>query len=231
MMSLRAECDAVSLQTVIPGQCRARGATIEVQIIELLNLGWLAGRGYNIVAVRVPVTLMTSTGERDYVFTPVLWESEADPVLTGREELGSPKLFANIPAPRRLAQGFAGSASWDGFCFFDWSADDLNPKDGAPEVSAPNLLYKYFPRTGAWSTPDVAHFTTAVPGQHPPAMLLEHRVGHGRFAFHHARWEDMPTQFSFVNRLADLPISGVAQAVFTYSDGIADLRAQAILDI
>ena len=225
-ISLKAEVDIAALKAIVPPLCEVREALLEVQVIQLLNLGWLAGRGYNIVAVRVPVSYKT----KPYTFTPVLWESEADPVLTGREELGSPKLFANIPKPRRLHDGYAGTASWDGFCFFDYAASDLVAADGQPAPAAQNLLYKYFPRTGDWDQPEVSQFTIAVPGEHPPVALLKHKTGSGRFAFNEARWEDMPTQYSFVNALASLPIAKTATVTVTKIDGIADLRAQRILE-
>jgi hypothetical protein len=44
-------------------------------------------------------------GERDEVtgrFLAVMWENLADPIITGRGEIGQPKLFARDP---RLATG------------------------------------------------------------------------------------------------------------------------------
>lgn len=230
-VSFQVEADAEGLRAAIPKQCTLRAARLEVQVIRLLNLGWLAGRGYNIVAVRIPVTLHHAGVATDYSFTPVLWESAADPVLTGREELGSPKLYAEIPDYRRLDDTLAGHAAWDGFRFFEYSASGLAAAEPAFAVPVvPNLLYKYFPRTGLWGTADVAAFTVSVPGEHPPVRLVEREEGTGHFAFNRPRWEDMPTQFGFVDRLADIRCSDTARVLRTFTDGIADLRAQSTID-
>ena len=56
----------------------------------LTEIEWLAGRGYNIVSITLPASF---NGKQDHVtgdFMPVLWENLADPIITGREELGFP---------------------------------------------------------------------------------------------------------------------------------------------
>ena len=83
------------------------------------NLPWLAGRGYNVVTCNVPVTY---TGTRETVrgqYQLAIWESHADPILCGREQLGYSKLYAEIEDLHAF-QGVASAAlsSWG---FVSWS--------------------------------------------------------------------------------------------------------------
>ena len=94
-------------------------------------------------------------------FVPVLWESMADPILTGREELGWPKIFADIPAPVHEAGRWRASASWEGFTFLDIAAGDFVA--GAECPAAPMMFHKYVPRTGEWGEAEIDYFTVTAP--------------------------------------------------------------------
>ena len=210
-VSVSALSDADALSALLPEGCELDGAPLlTARITRLYDIGWLAGRSYNIVQVTVPVTFRH---ERDLLhasFMPVLWESLADPILTGRDELGHPKLWAEIPDPSVASQSetekrISGTASWLGFKFFDLKTESLQQAP-LPQAGGPSrvLTAKYVPRTGAWGEADVDYLTVGTAG--PPAEILEHRQGTGRFAFQPARWEDMPTQYHVVSVLADLPL-------------------------
>jgi hypothetical protein len=229
-ISVTALSDAKALAQLLPPQCRLNGEPLFTAVVMRQdNLGWLAGRGYNIVALRIPVICKTAQGDEAFNFTPVLWENMADPILTGREELGSPKLFANIPHPLVRGAGYECSADWDGFRFFDLQVQSLQNAGSPPPPAPPLLLYRYFSRTGDWERPDVAQLTRSHPGGAPPPCIHFHRVGSGHFRFHHARWEDMPTQYSFINVLADLPILEYRGARAVSMSKIPDIAAQEII--
>lgn len=231
VLAIPATSTVEALNRLLPERCSLLGEPIlEAVVMCQKNLGWLAGRGYNIVALRIPVMFDGKGGAFKANFTPVLWENMADPILTGREELGSPKLFATIPDPLGVGDGVAASAEWEGFRFFDFRIAGLEAVEEAPPGGLPNLLYKYFSRTGNWQAPEVSQMTRAVPGQAPAPKLSEHQVGQGRFAFHPARWEDMPTQYTFINTLAELPLTGFGPARSYRMSGISDLMAQELVD-
>jgi len=227
VLGVVARTDAELLARLLPPRCKLEGEPrIDVSVIYLTNIGWLAGRGYNIISVRIPAVF---EGEEEVVrgfFCPVMWESMADPILTGREELGFPKINAEIPAATVLDGTWRGAGSWEGYRFFDIEAGAFR----APEVplppSGPLFFYKYMPKTGAWGTPEVSHIT--VTGTELPATVHSAEVGTGRFAFHTARWEDMPTQYPIVNTLAALPL--VFQGAYlSKSSGGGDVSSQRIV--
>ena len=76
-----------------------RAAAVEFH--HMTDIDWLAGRGYTMIWVTWPATF---TGRRDRAtgkFLAVIWENLADPIITGRDEIGHPKLYAEIAEPRR----------------------------------------------------------------------------------------------------------------------------------
>lgn len=84
----------------------------------LRDIPWLAGRGYNILSVLLPVRFASESGTSvDGLFQAVLWENLGDSIITGREQLGHAKLYAQLPDPEQHDHRTAFSASWDGFTF------------------------------------------------------------------------------------------------------------------
>ena len=219
-LSLSAETDSQMLSKLLPPGFALDGpARIEVSLLVLTDIGWLAGRGYNIVMVRIPARWR---GKEDIVghFVPVVWESMTDPILTGREELGWPKIFADIPTPRETDGEWRASASWDGFTFLELTAGDLAPSDAAPGAG-PMMFHKYVPRTGEWGQAEVDYCTVSAPDG-PTPVIEANEQGRGRFEFHPASWEELPTQYRIVNALATLPLTGFGPATMVRSTGGGD---------
>ena len=168
-------------------------------------------------------------------FLTVLWKNLADPIITGREELGYAKIYCDLPEPAVLRGERHLNASWMGFRFLDvkvynlrqQSAEEMTALAQAP-ANAGVLHYKYFPRTGEWETADVA-CATLTPATTPNRVIKERWVGEGSVQFFKARWEDMPTQYNIVNTFYDLEIKEYRGASVTKSVGGKDLSDQRIL--
>jgi len=208
---------------------------VTVQAIYSKEIEWLAGRGYNMLGVSFPATYM---GERDQAtgsFLTVLWENLADPIITGREELGFSKIYCELPEPTVFQGEWQIKASWLGFNFLDIKVGNLNRKSNQ-EISASSkpsqndgiLHYKYMPRTGEWGKADVM-YATLTPYGNSNQKVTEHWIGNGTVDFHHARWEDMPTQYNIVNAFHDLEILEYRGASVVKAIGGTDLSDQRIL--
>jgi len=227
-LTLSATTEAVPLAALLPAGVTVVGEPrLEIVVTLLSDIGWLAGRGYNIVMVRIPARWQ---GEEEIAghFVPVLWENMADPILTGREELGWPKIFADIAAPDDTGARMRGSASWDGFRFFEFAAENLESAPVPTAAAAPMIFRKYIPRTGEWGKAEVDQMTIVEPS--PPAPEIRScQLGPGRFSFSRARWEDMPTQYPIVNALAALPLHDFGPAVRLETTGGTDVGGQRIL--
>lgn len=234
VLSVEALSEAAALQAILPPRFRLSGAPVfEVSLMQLTNVGWLAGRGYNILSVTIPAVFEGEEGPVEGGFMPVLWESLADPILTGREELGFPKLPAEIPAPRFVGGTWRCEALWQGFRFFEMELEGVGPPQDPAPASRPGLFWKYMPRTGQWGEADVEGPTTTGAGPAgaagPRIETLERLEGRGSFMFRTARWEDMPTQYPIVNGLAALPVVAFRGASLVRRRGQGDLLSQAIL--
>lgn len=230
-----------ALEAILPPGFALRGEPeVHVSLAYFRNLYWLAGRGYGIVMVELPVVYTGKTEVIEGSFCPVLWEGRPDAILTGREELGFPKLFADIPElDIDTANGTAGgNASWMDFKFFEIELKGLAPVMSDKKLLGPGgpaLFYKYMPRTGAFGSGgcDVAYATTSQPlpgttGDAAPIKFADANFkkwkGTGcSVTWNRATFQQLPTSFHVVNGVADLDmleITSVAMIEFS-SPGIA----------
>ena len=161
--------DGRALERHIPERFALAGdPVVTVEFHYMADIDWLAGRGYTMIRVWWPVVFV---GEQDRVvgrFLAVMWENLADPIITGRGEIGQPKLFAEIPELRVVDGAYHCQASWMGFKFLDLRASkrhepEIEPTPG-PDLAG-TLMLKYVPRTGAWGEADICQVSFA------PAMM------------------------------------------------------------
>ncbi len=202
------------------------------------EIEWLAGRGYNVLGVTFPAVFKGKQDRATGDFLLVLWENLTDPILTGREELGFAKVYADLPEPRVYEGETQVIASWMGFKFLDLNVKNMKPvalggsssgERGPRNGELTGLLhYKYIPKTGEWGTADVA-YPVITPSGGGNTVVQGMWRGEGTVQFHKARWEDMPTQYSIVNAFAELPIKEYRGAAISTSTGGKDLSDQRIL--
>ena len=204
----------------------------------MTELAWLAGRGYNTLGVSFPVTFTGKQDKATGTFLLILWENLTDPIITGREELGFSKLYAELPPARMFGDTARMTASWLEFPFLELELTGLTqvqlPAAGAPPAPPASqalrgqMHYKYMPRTGEWGKAD-ASYAVITPAGNTSARTLEMWRGKGTVKFNRARWEDMPTQYQVVNAFADLDIVEFRGATMTKSVGGKDLSDQRII--
>ena len=221
--------DADALADLLPPRCHLLGEPVlSVSIAYLRNIGWLAGRGYNILSLDFPIVFEGKDGALCGKFTPVLWESMADPIMTGREELGFSKLYAQIPEPIVLANTYCGTGSWDGFRFFAIEASELIDGPLYPERQKldGNFHYRFMPKVGAQGEAD-AEYMAFIPGAGGPGStgVTKRLVGKGAFRFMPTRWEDMPLQYPIINALAALPLREFRGASVSFSAASGSIGA------
>lgn len=225
--------DARLLEAMLPPRFQLEGEpVVSVSYTYMTEIEWLAGRGYNTLGLSFPARF---EGERDRVsgsFLTVLWENLADPIITGREELGFSKIYCELPPPRVNGGSHHLRASWLGFTFFEMTLRDLKPQAPPASPASGNssgiLHYKYMPRTGDWGQADAA-YAVLTPAHTPNRRLLEHYAGAGEVKFQQARWQDMPTQYNIVNAFAALPLLEYRGASLSKTIGGKDLSDQRIL--
>ena len=212
-----------------PGFSLAGEPVVTVEVQYLTELEWLAGRGYNTLGVRFPATWRGARDEVTGLFLAVLWENLADPILTGRDELGFAKLYAEIPQPRILRGREIHGAAWLGHRFVDIEIGGIEPAEpiaAEGPAAGGTLHYKYVPATGApGGEADVAYACHTPPGAGRQRIVSFHRA-EGTVRFNPTNWEDMPTQFHIVQRLAALPVVEARGASVAETRGGRDLSDQ-----
>lgn len=218
-----------------PGFSLSGDPIVVINVTYYKELPWLAGRGYAVLGVRFPAAYRGKTDRVEGPFLSVLWENMTDPIVTGRDELGYSKLFADIHEPALLGRQEYHGASWQGHRFVDVALSNLEEGD-VPEVLANTnsfgtgvLHYKYIPATGDSQVADASY---ACFSPHGNTLQKTDRVlaGVGRVKFHQTRWDQMPTQYHIVNRLAELPVEEWCGAAVIESHGGKDLSDQRQLD-
>jgi acetoacetate decarboxylase len=109
--------DAMALERHTPAQLRLGGEpVVTVEFHYMTDTDWLAGRGYTMIQLWWPAAY---DGKRDRVmgrFFAVMWENLADPIITGRGEVGQPKLFAEIPDAELTTASLRGWGSSSSRC-------------------------------------------------------------------------------------------------------------------
>lgn len=203
--------------------------TVEHTILH--DLRWLAGRSYSMLGVKFPVTF---AGAEETVTGPlltVLWENRPEPILSGREELGFNKLYAELPEPQVTSNRRICRACWDGHGFFQMTLTGLTqarePK--RPPVDG-TLHYAYRPPLGQ----DGPHESRTRVMLSPtparvPSRTVDYRAGEAELAFTHSSFDQLPTMYPIVNALAALPIREMRGGYVLRGLGKSDLREQRVV--
>ena len=192
-----------------PGFRPADEAVVTFRMQQCDDIDWLAGRGYNLLAVDVAAVF---DGERDRgvagALCIVIWENMTEPILTGREFSGVAKIYGEIPDPREEDGVWRAGVSRFGRPIVELSVSALRPRPEAAqrELEAARregnyMQYKYVPGIEDEGA-DVA-YAAVYPST---GSCVELCGGEGGAVVHRASFEQNPTQFELINRLADMPL-------------------------
>lgn len=210
MMAISYVTDATKLSAHIPAPFRvADNPVVTVVCAQNRKIDWLAGHGYNLIAVNAQVVYEGAEETLLGTYTLVVWENLADPILTGRELQGIPKIFANIDDIIIDEERWCSSANHFDNKIVDLSIDNLRPPTEAEITAAAAaekagnhpMAWRYFPGVAGLGN-TVSELTTF------PSETIYHEamVGEGHIDWQPLTWAQNPTQFHIVNALADLPV-------------------------
>jgi len=228
--TVRFRTDAARLEAMMPpGMALGAAPIVSIDFAYIKAIPWLAGRGYNLALVSWPAVFR---GRRDTAsgrFAAVLFESFADPIITGRDELGHPKIFCEIPEPQIHAGRYTCRLAWEGY---EFARAEIDVSAGTPAAPCtPDdpfhppywLQWKYIPGTPPEAGPDASYATLS-----PDPLATHHyrnimvdsaTAGTAVLALREARWEELPTLYHVANGLASLPVHEITQAGVTCTHG------------
>jgi hypothetical protein len=214
-------------------------------VTQLDNLEWLGGRGYSHFGLYIHGIQYTKADGETVIGTylPVLLENLTDPILSGREELGFPKLFAELDV-KKGENGWTLDAGWmsSKFCSMTLSGLQEPPTTNTetPALFPPLpkdeglLIYKYVPATGGVGSKDRGladvEYTVFLPGE-GDAKTVEREVertlkaSSAEISFDELDWKALPTLHHIVARLKEIPVYEVVEAKLVEGTGVSDVSS------
>jgi hypothetical protein len=216
-------------------------ASASISCSTLDGMTWLGGGGYSHCGLYVHgVNYTKRDGSKIFgTYLAVLFENLADPIITGRDELGMPKLFCDISAQ---VQGNEASIalSWRGAQFGEIKVSGLSTPQPPPAASAEpaqrmpgppppppeqgQFAYRYVPAVGQPGKTD-AEYAVFIPN---PKLATEPETSTTATAsvkFDARDWQSLPTVHNVAKGLAELPIYGVEEAKVVRAQGVSDVSA------
>ncbi|CAM1501268.1 Fc.00g104300.m01.CDS01 [Cosmosporella sp. VM-42] len=199
------------------------------------NLEWLAGRGYNLLSFYIHGIKYTPPSGKEScgTFLPVLWEDMADPIISGREELGFPKLFADISITHK-EDSYKMTASWQGSQFAEFAIENLqDTESGASPLAPPEagiedglLLHRDIPSVGRPGSSEAGYPVFIAYNDEKevqPAKLVRRFTStNGVFRWFPLGWQELPTLHHIVSRLSQVPALTIVACGLTEKVGMAD---------
>jgi hypothetical protein len=220
---------------------------------ELREMGWLGGGGYKYLGLWIHGVQYTRKDESKVhgSLLVVLLESLADPIITGREELGMPKLFCDIDITKATEKEDSAriECSWRGQTFLRMSMDGLAeesdnngqlqtngngteaPSHGPPGPPKPKeegtIFYRYVPAVGKPGEADAAYAVLIRDGSVSSTPRAEEKTWRSResqLEFMEGDSKSLPTLHNVAAGFADIPVYGVIEAKVEDRVGVDDLR-------
>ncbi|KAK4556297.1 hypothetical protein LTR86_006441 [Recurvomyces mirabilis] len=216
----------------------------------LNGMTWLGGGGYSYFALNIHgINYTKQDGSKVFgSYMPVLFENLADPIITGRDELGMPKLFADIDVQEGAGNGCKVTISWRGAQFGSFEMSDLAQEEPKADTGAPppqrgpgppppppetgSFVYRYVPAVGQPGKVD-AEYAVYVPNGKPAAgsAAPEQSVTKSAsFSFEARDWQILPTLHNVAAWLADMPMYGIEEGRSTKMEGVTDLSGAVKLE-
>ncbi|ACL01962.1 Acetoacetate decarboxylase [Desulfatibacillum aliphaticivorans] len=182
------------------------------------EVDWLAGHGYNLIGVNASVVFNGAVDRLEGFYTLVMWENLADPILTGREVQGIPKIYADIPDHSVIGGVFRAKASHFSSPIMEMSITDLY----YPSLAELKERQDFMEGRDNWmgwkyiANPDGFGSMVSEPTLFPAETKYKAlQMGTGSINWESLTWEQNPTQYHIVNALAELPIVEYLPAIVT----------------
>ena len=196
---------------------------------------WLGGKGYNFICLFLHGVQYTSDSGKvvNGMYMACIMENLCDPIITGRDELGMPKVFSEIERTRGKTSQIV-TTSWRGaeWGCFEWQGlkevaqDERQGMMGEIDAGEGILAARYFPAVGPKNRgqPESScvvldRFADATVKPNITRVLK----GTANISIQSGTEQDLPTLHYITSRLAEIPIYEVVDAKIVEGTGVADL--------
>ncbi|KAK1086913.1 hypothetical protein LTR33_001333 [Friedmanniomyces endolithicus] len=255
--SIRFRTSRTYLQNLLPAgfafTSPATVASASIICTTLDGMTWLGGGGYSMLGLYIHgINYTKQDGSKFFgTYLPVLFENAADPIITGRDELGMPKLFADIDVKENDGNKSSEiSLSWRGTTFGTFTVSGLTPEEPVPNgvngaqpvqrgpgpppppPEAGTFYNRYIPSVGEPGKADVEYPVfipkpEAAEGTEAPKSFASKTA---TISLQGKDWQTLPTLHHIADWLAAMPMYGVEEAKLVRSIGVSDSGGARRLD-
>jgi acetoacetate decarboxylase len=231
MLAVTFETERAELERYVPEELELLAPEVQVAFNQLTEINWLGGGKYNLVLVSVPARFNGKKDHVDAAYPLVVWENRTAPILTGREQTGVPKIFADIEDLHVFRPHYATSVSYEGNTFLSMQFEAGSPMTGKDLELAKSQFrpldligWRYIPKVGAPGA-DLSQFI-----HFPQWMELEKAYG-GKGTL---QWTELsvmqnPRQHHIIKALASLPEKKMVQSVLAEGEVVLDTTKARVL--
>lgn len=231
------------LASFLPSPCfyiEAPGefAYASISFTRLEQLPWLAGRGYNHCGLYIHNVVCRGKEETVYgKYLSVLFENRADPITSGREELGYAKVYSSLDEVTNEGGNWTLQIGWEGTVFGEIKLKDLVSKTNKNDefdsfFEAKDILhYKYIPKTGSPGVADVEYPTVSpIPSPPTTAPKVLH-TQNAKLEFKAFGFNELPTLSHIATKWAEIEIAEIVGAKMSTVLGASDFRNQRSIQV
>lgn len=205
-LSLSYTTERTMLEAYIPEAFELVRPELNFGFTQCRRVDWMAGSSYNLVQVSAPVRF---DGARDRVeaeYVLVIWENKTTPILTGREETGFPKIYADIEDLHSFAGNYFTTVSYEGNTFLRLHFSDAVPVGeqelaGMKNMPMDAIGWRYIPKVGGPGA-DLSQ-PILFPQE---AEVARAWTGKGAVQWTELSWLQSPSQAHIIKALAGLPL-------------------------
>ena len=209
----------------------------------LNEMEWLGGSGYHHIGLYVHgVEYEKKDGSVvSGTYMPILFESLTDPIVSGREELGMPKLYTAIDVHRR-ADSYRINTSWQGAIWGNFvfhglkEVSDLSKASGkiSGEDDDGILVHRYIPKVGR-SNKNQAEaqypvFSPYAEEKPQPTTKKVWQASDVSIKIDAMDWDALPTLHHVISRLQEIPIHEIVSGKIVDGVGVPDVAAAARIE-
>lgn len=244
--SIKFKTSRTYLETILPNASfkflsPATVCEASFSVTELDHMQWLGGKGYRHLGLYihgVGYERQDGQGVVPGTHLAVLFESLTDPIVSGREELGMPKLFCDIDIDRTSNPNESRiTASWRGAQFFDMRLPELTAADPSAEAGTIGgndsdygvLVWRYIPAVGEPGKAD-AEYAVVVPHAEEDVKskvttVLRSPPEKAGFTATSLDWTQLPTLQHIADAMANIPVYEIVGAKVVEGTGVPDVSA------
>ncbi|MGE0304569.1 MAG: acetoacetate decarboxylase family protein [Acidimicrobiia bacterium] len=187
-------------------------ATVTVSHLMYDGVDYIAGRGYNVLAVSLAARFPGREVPIDAPYAVVMWENLTAPIVAGREFLGHAKIFGEVGDVVEQAETMAFTCAEFGTPLVQGEVASLRPLSATSlgrlnerSATAKVFGWKYIPGRHA---PDVDYPTLV----ENPVVYRDGWTAVGEVVFCDVSWEEAPISSRIVAAIRRLPVVSYGRA-------------------